>query len=338
MASLVVTLPAVRAYSQYPSPAYAAVTDVQQLVTRTPGSVVGAHQRFARVLETRDLGATILPSPVMRESTALAEYWRGGGTMPVWYLSDPARGDLELVDPLSRRAVAHYGWMFSRDAFIAGVVDTWTWVVVAAGMVCRNRMAPHSLNAHISDTRALEGIANIRNRRPRCSARRRSTQRGWAARRGPVRSASCDRRMGIAARRALSSSASCRAGPAGVVHSRGWSLRTEERRPAERVRLTQLMSRAAAGVFHFEHAGWNEVEYSDRCNRRGRWTTIGRRHLFNSPGRDVTLSLRLSPLRYSIRHRTSDPRVNLCWRQPCRRRLRVDVKCRPQRWLRLMGC
>ena len=67
------------------------------------------------------LSATILPSPVMRESTALAAYWRGGGRAPVWYLSDPARGDLELVDPLSRRVAANYRWMFPREAFISGV-------------------------------------------------------------------------------------------------------------------------------------------------------------------------------------------------------------------------
>ena len=68
MASLFVTLPAVRAYSAYPSPAYAAVDDLQKLVTSAHDSVVGAHQRFARVLETRDVRAKILPSPVMRES------------------------------------------------------------------------------------------------------------------------------------------------------------------------------------------------------------------------------------------------------------------------------
>ena len=52
VASLLVTLPAAKAYSQYPSPAYAAINDLQQRVSSDPGSVVGAHQRFARVLET----------------------------------------------------------------------------------------------------------------------------------------------------------------------------------------------------------------------------------------------------------------------------------------------
>ena len=44
--------PRAKAYSQYPSPAYAAINDLQQRLSSAPDSVVGAHQRFARVLET----------------------------------------------------------------------------------------------------------------------------------------------------------------------------------------------------------------------------------------------------------------------------------------------
>ena len=64
----------------------------------------------------------------------------------MWYLSDPARGDLELVDPLSRRVHAHYGWMFPREAFISGVrPDILDLVSIDSppAMVCGNRMAPH---------------------------------------------------------------------------------------------------------------------------------------------------------------------------------------------------
>ena len=50
--SLAVTLPAARTYAENPSPAYEAVEDLRHLLSNQPG-VIGAHQRFARVLETQ---------------------------------------------------------------------------------------------------------------------------------------------------------------------------------------------------------------------------------------------------------------------------------------------
>src|SRR4030095_4776696 len=116
----------------------------------------------------RDVRAKILPSPVMRESTELAAYWRGGGKAPVWYLSDPARGDLDLVAPLSRRVQAHYGWMFNRDAFISGVrpdildlvsIDSPPGWFAETGW----HLTPETLNISEQQGR-FEGVAQIRSR------------------------------------------------------------------------------------------------------------------------------------------------------------------------------
>ncbi len=67
----------------------------------------------------------------------------------------------------------------------------------------------------------------------------------------------------------------------------------------ESVRLTQLMVASPQSVFHVQHAGWNESEYSDQMQRRWRWTT-GRAETFvNAAGRDLTLTIAgESPLRY----------------------------------------
>jgi hypothetical protein len=74
--SLATTLPATRAYSENPAPAFAAADDLKMLLSSQPG-VIGAHQRFARLLETRDFGETrILPSPVMNESRE-SRLWLG---------------------------------------------------------------------------------------------------------------------------------------------------------------------------------------------------------------------------------------------------------------------
>ena len=67
----------------------------------------------------------------------------------------------------------------------------------------------------------------------------------------------------------------------------------------EKIRLTQLMIASPQSVFHVEHAGWNEVEYSDQMQRRWQWTTARAETFVNSAGRDLTLRIAgESPLRY----------------------------------------
>lgn len=309
LASLLVTLPAVKAYSNFPSPAYAAVNDLQQLVSRSPNSVVGAHQRFARVLETRDIGAKILPSPVMRESTALAAYWHGGGAAPVWYLSDPARGDLELVDPLSRRVHAHYAWMFPRETFISGVrPDILDLVAIESppGWFAETgwHLTPETLNISEQQGRQ-EGVAYVRNRADAAllviGAESTEPAGGKPAR---VSLAIADRMLEafevpaggrVFKRIALEPGTLAGDQPFSKLVA---SYIGSDGRP-QRVRLTQLMVASPESVFHVEHVGWNEVEYSDQVQRRWRWTTARAETFVNAAGRDLTLTLAgESPLRY----------------------------------------
>jgi hypothetical protein len=52
-------------------------------------------------------------------------------------------------------------------------------------------------------------------------------------------------------------------------------------------------------VFHVQHAGWNEIEYSKDLQRRWRWTTGRAETFINSGGKDVTLTISgESPMRY----------------------------------------
>jgi hypothetical protein len=309
VASLLVTLPAAKAYSQYPSPAYAAMKDLQQRVSGDPGSVIGAHQRFARVLETEDVRATILPSPVMRESTALAAYWHGGGRARVWYLSDPARSDLELVDPLSRRVDAHDGWMFPREAFMSGVrpdildlvsIDSPPGWFAETGW----HLTPETLNISEQQGRA-EGIAYIRNR-PDPALLVLGGESTQAAGGKPARVSigvgdrvidewEVDPGARFFKRILLEPGMLAGDGPFTRLVA---SYKGADGRP-ERVRLTQLMIASPQSVFHVEHAGWNESEYSDQMQRRWRWTTDRAETFVNSGGRDLTLTIAgESPLRY----------------------------------------
>ena len=309
IASLLVTLPAANAYSERPSPAYEAISDLQNLVNKAPNSVVGAHQRFARVLETRDVAAKILPSPVMRESTALAAYWRGGGTAPVWYLSDPARGDLELIDPLSRRVHRHYTWTFARERFISGVrpdildlvsIDSPPAWFAETGW----HLTPETLNISEQQGR-YEGVAYIRNR-PDAVLLIVGGESTSADGGSPAHVAvtigdrpidSWEVRPGERFFRRIALEPGTLAGE-GSLSRLVASYRGADNKPAP-VRLTQLMIASPQSVFHLEHAGWNEVEYSDRMQRQWRWTTNRAETFVNNAGRDLTLTLKgESPMRY----------------------------------------
>ncbi len=309
LASLVVTLPAARTYSQYPSPAYAAVEDLRQALARQPG-VIGAHQRFARVLETREFGSTkILPSPVMNESSELAAYWLGGGTAPVWYLADPARGDLDLVDPLSVRLHAHYNWKFRRESFMSGVrpdvvdllrIDSPPGWFAETGW----HLTPETLNISERQGRS-EGIAHIR-RRPEAAMLVIGAESAEPPGGKPARvSVTIDGRalkeweLPAAGRffQRVPLESGMLAGE-GTFSRLSALYRGVDGRP-EHVRLTQLMIAPPDAVFFVPHAGWNEREYSDQWQRGWRWTT-GRAETFvNSAGHAVTLTLLgESPLRY----------------------------------------
>jgi hypothetical protein len=309
VASLVVTLPAVRAYSRNPSPAYAAIDDLQKLVARVPDSVVGAHHRFARLLETRPVNAKILPAPVMRESTELAAYWRRGGRATVWYLADPARGDLELIDPLSRRVHRHYTWSFPRERFISGVrPDILDLVSIGSppGWFAETgwHLTPETLNISERLGRA-EGVAHVRNR-PDAALLVLGGESVAAAGSTPARvSLAIGDRMidewelqagdRFFKRILLDPGTLSGDGPFSRLVA---SYKDADGRP-EKIRLTQLMIASPQSVFRVEHAGWNEVEYSDQMQRRWQWTTNRAETFVNNAGRDLTLRITgESPMRY----------------------------------------
>ena len=75
---------------------------------------------------------------------------------------------MELVDPLSRRVHAHYGWQFPREAFINGVrpdiVDV-TAIDSPPGWFAETGWHLTSETLNISEQQGrLEGVAQIRNR------------------------------------------------------------------------------------------------------------------------------------------------------------------------------
>ncbi len=304
--SLVLTLPAERVYARDGSPTFAALTELQRRLASEPGAAIGMHQTFARSAQTVNFGSTpILAAPPMLESLELAKYWSEGRTGPVWFLADPARTDLELVDPLSRRLHAHYVWAFERDRYIGGVrpdiVDLIR-IDSPPGWYAEDgwHLTPETLNRS-EEQRRTEGVARIRNR-PGPALLVIGSESWQDA--GSVTVTLGDRqldRWDLPARatsfRRLVLEPGMLGGEAGFT--RLVASYADAAGKPQTVRLTQFAVADPGQLFFVQHAGWNEIEYSRSLQRRWRWTT-GRAETFvNTGGRDVTLTLAgESPLRY----------------------------------------
>ena len=84
--------------------------------------MLGLHQTFQRPLEAEAVPIREqLPSPPRREWLELVRYWRDGNTAPVWFLADPRRTDLALIDPRSRGDRRDFAWHFSSLSELGGM-------------------------------------------------------------------------------------------------------------------------------------------------------------------------------------------------------------------------
>jgi hypothetical protein len=106
-----VAAPAVAEYAAVPAPAIRVVELMNREAARTPPAVLAMHQTFRRPLEAEVVEVRPqLPSPPRREWLELTRYWSTGQTGTVWFLADPRRTDLALIDPQSRRDITAIRW------------------------------------------------------------------------------------------------------------------------------------------------------------------------------------------------------------------------------------
>ena len=95
--------PVLAAYASAASPTVQALDAMRDAAESHAPGALAMHQTFRRPLQAEIVPITpVLPSPPRREWLELAAYWRAGNTAPVWFLADPNRSDLALVDPRSR--------------------------------------------------------------------------------------------------------------------------------------------------------------------------------------------------------------------------------------------
>ena len=116
------TAPVTATYSRTGGPVARALADIRSEAAREPGVAVGMHHPFARPVEAEGVGhAEALPAPPKHEWLELVKRWQAGVRGPVWFLADPRRTDLALVDPRSRILRAEYAWPFSSQVYLGGI-------------------------------------------------------------------------------------------------------------------------------------------------------------------------------------------------------------------------
>ena len=94
---------------------------------RVQDTVLAMHRRVADGLARYQAWEPIppmrtLPSPVDYEWFELAKLWQEGYDGPIWFLADPTRTDLRLIDPQRRTLMRQYGWDTRDMPYVGGVM------------------------------------------------------------------------------------------------------------------------------------------------------------------------------------------------------------------------
>jgi hypothetical protein len=123
--SVAVAAPVLRAYGAEPGPVARVAHEMRIAGGSNGGVTLAMHQTFQRPLEAEALPPMPrLPAPPRREWLELVRYWREGNIAPIWFLADPRRTDLALIDPQSRHERRAFTWPFQSLSKLGGMRPT----------------------------------------------------------------------------------------------------------------------------------------------------------------------------------------------------------------------
>lgn len=119
IAAVAIASPVLVAYAAEQSPTVRVLRAMKAETRNTQPGALAMHQTFVRPLEAEEVGFAVqLPSPPRLEWLELGKYWSSGHTDTVWFLADPVRSDLALIDPRSREDSTEVRWaLVARPAF-----------------------------------------------------------------------------------------------------------------------------------------------------------------------------------------------------------------------------
>ena len=116
---LMVSVPAGIAYGREPHPAFRAIAAARAEARTTKPAAVYSHYSLWRALQADPLPSVVEPKR-QYEWLGPAAYWREGGALPIWFLADPRRSDMALIDPQSRQNLIRYQWAVANRPELGG--------------------------------------------------------------------------------------------------------------------------------------------------------------------------------------------------------------------------
>jgi hypothetical protein len=117
--ALIVAVPATVAFGREMHPAFRAIGDAVRRATTMPPAAVYTHYSLRRPIQA-DGSLPFVEPRRQYEWLGPVEYWKGGGTAPIWFLADPRRTDVALIDPRSRLDVVRYRWSLEGRPELGG--------------------------------------------------------------------------------------------------------------------------------------------------------------------------------------------------------------------------
>ena len=315
--SLSLTLPAATIYRSRPSPIFQALRDLEAAAQTAPQTpALAMHHVFLRATDVMPVNAIRqLRVPPTHEWLELTREWIHGSSDPIWFLADPARTDLALIDPASRRTVQTYGLAPELRALMGGVRPaTVDWIEV--------QTPGWFLTEGWALTPETAGLAHLDHRQPSQApiagyVRRRNEKsvlllggRNLAARGGDVAEVKVtidgrlvDRvqvppdpgsflRMLTVPADALSGYGRYAELDVSATEAAGSSRHVD-------VAIEQFDVQPAARVVYGFDAGWHELEFNPITGQLWRWTSERATTRVHHAGKDLVLTISgESPLRY----------------------------------------
>lgn len=307
------------AYGREAHPAFRAIAEMDESRHEHPGASVFAHFSMLRPLEAASPTGTPMVAVKPRRSREWLDpvgYWRDGGRRAVWFLADPKRTDLALIDPQSRRDVTRYRWSVGDHPVLSGtrplgadwyrIAPPGWFVAEGWGLTPETGGIAQSTGMGV-DKRPIEGYVR---RRPGPMHLLIGGRHFSAAGDPPVVfTASIDGAPietwtvapgpgGVSFLRFIDLPGGLASGPGDYAHLIITARAEPASRPTPPVAIRQFDIQSSGTLMYGFGEGWHEAEYDNATGVFWRWTS-GRSVLRLSPPQDIVLRMRgESPLKY----------------------------------------
>ncbi len=295
---------ALSGYAAAPAPAFRLLADMTSARQSADSAeaVLAMHRRaafdFRRPLEwVAPEGPPLqgrLPSPPKREWLEAVKYWNSGGRQPVWFVADPLRSDLALIDVPPPR---EYRWPDGVGPLVGGarpnevdwyvipppawyLGEGWALTPETAGVAGEDGRGParHPIEGWLRRT-SVQSTVMIGGRKLRGAE---SATVNLAVDDLPIK------KLVVPAGFFLELVDL----PAGTLSGAGDYARLTISSDSDEVVIEQFDYEVAGGLLFGYGEGWHEAEYNQSTGRRWRWTSDRAVLRVRSNGQPAVLTLR----------------------------------------------